>query len=434
MGRTLSAGVLALVAACGSETGSGRVMLDGSDPGSMRAAPPEPVVTDSAGVRIVTSPRHLLDRENWAVASIPLIVVDGTEGGLEPFHRIASMAFDSDSTFLLGEMAMTRLRRYDLQGRFLGSIGFPGQGPGEFGAMNDIVIDGDSLIVWDSRWSRVSWFDTNGTFVRMVRLQNTPWGFAGSYDGFVEPGYLLAHTGRGRETESTYVLFDRDGEPVRRLEAVPGQRRFPVSLEPGGTNRPEYFSAFPHAAPSGRYVARYAGPRYELEVWETGGALRAIFRVDTPARPLTDQMQRSWRRSAVAAAESQGRSPSDVRALERVGLPDSLPSLGASRNVGGPPRILSDDRGRTWVVEYPGQGWQRWLVWAADGALVGVVRLPQRFELEAVRGDLLLGVQKDTLDVETAVALRLVEIDVEGSIRRDRAGDEGGRDGAAPGN
>jgi len=415
MGRRRRRGMVGAViamAACGVDVASDSPGSDTATEGASLLGPSPPIVTDSAGVRIVASPPDLLEAENWTVDSQAVVVVDGREGGMEPFHLIASMAFDSDSTFVLGEMAMTRLRRYSVDGEFLRSIGRPGQGPGEFGAMNDIVVHRDSLVVWDSRWRRISWFGPDDEFARSVRLQNTVWGFAGSYDGVLDSGDLLAHTGAGQATESTYLVFDGEGAPIRRLDDIPGQRRFPGSARPLGpsgerSDGVEHFAPFPHATTSGANIVRYDGPRYEVEIWDATGSLRSIFRVDTPPRAFTAGMKRSWRDQAVSAAEADGRPQSAIRALRNADLPEFLPSLGSSRNVGGPPRILSDDLGRTWVVEYPGRVRQRWLVWAPDGELAGVVQLPVRFELEAVRGDLLLGVQEDELNVQTAVVYRM---------------------------
>jgi hypothetical protein len=61
------------------------------------------------------------------------------------------------------------------------------------------------------------------------------------------------------------------------------------------------------------------------------------------------------------------------------------------------------------VAEYPADAPQRWFVFAAGGGLQGHLTLPPAFELEAVRGDLLLGVHRDELDVQTAVVLRFDE-------------------------
>lgn len=392
-----------LVVACaGSETEG--PSLDGSTDPTEAAAP---VVRDSAGVGIVTSAPDFLESPNWRVDSLPLVTVDGTEGGLEPFHRIASAAFDTDSTFLLGEMAMTRLRRYSMEGRLLQTVGFPGQGPGEFGAMNDLVSLGDSLVVWDSRWRRATVFDETFTYVRSIRLTESRWGLAGTWLGLADGGHPIVLVGSGVETNSHPVVYDRDGTDLRRLEAVPGHRRWPpgVPREESPIGAP--FRAIPRARAIGPHIVWFGGEDYRVDRFDLEGRLVRSDRIGTRPRPLTPEMVARWRASGRETAQRRDRPAEWLRAFEAYDPPDALPSLGMSRNAGGPPRMFGDDLGRTWVVEWPGQGLQRWVVFDQDGALAGVVRLPLRFELEAVRGHLLAGVQTDELGVESLAIYRL---------------------------
>ena len=83
-----------------------------------------------------------------------------------------------------------------------------------------------------------------------------------------------------------------------------------------------------------------------------------------------------------------------------------IPSFGNGSPLLGPTAVLDDDAGRIWIAEYPATAPQRWFVFEHGGGLAGHVTLPDGFELEAVRGDLLLGVGRDDFDRQTAVVLR----------------------------
>jgi hypothetical protein len=84
-------------------------------------------------------------------------------------------------------------------------------------------------------------------------------------------------------------------------------------------------------------------------------------------------------------------------------------------------RVLVAATGRVWVQEYPKDlgGFpeiapprldtapQKWLVLAPDTGLVASVVMPQGFELKAVSGSEILGVQRDLFEVESVRSYRL---------------------------
>lgn len=71
--------------------------------------------------------------------------------------------------------------------------------------------------------------------------------------------------------------------------------------------------------------------------------------------------------------------------------------------------LMADPGGRIWVAAYdhtPGMA-VSYHVLAPDGRWLGSVRLPPRFELLAVGGDRVLGVQRDEFDVQAVTVYEL---------------------------
>ncbi len=339
----------------------------------------------------------------------PVSVFDGTEGGLEPFHLIASMAFDSDDSFILGEMAMTRLRRYSLTDGFDRTIGFPGEGPGEFGAMNHIGIHHDSLVVFDSRWSRISIFDPDFAFARVFRLEASPG--RGRFHGLFPDGRILGLAtvpGRGR----VWSLWDLEGRALGEVEGLPELPPLTLrSLGPSTAHGPREpmrpFRASRFGAVAGEWILWIDGGDYRFELFDLEKGFVASERLDLPARPLDAARREEFQREQLERFDPV---PPDMRrSIEEAEFPETLPSLGNGSSVFGSTGAITDERGRIWVAEYPANAPQRWFVVDPEEGLIGDLRLPDGFELEAVRSDLLLGVARDAFEVQTAVVLRYRE-------------------------
>jgi hypothetical protein len=80
------------------------------------------------------------------------------------FSRIAFVVPLRDGSVVVGETRDRRLRRFGRDGRFLGRIGGPGAGPGEFGRVSQVGTFGDTLWVTDLSLRRASLFDAGGRY------------------------------------------------------------------------------------------------------------------------------------------------------------------------------------------------------------------------------------------------------------------------------
>jgi len=91
------------------------------------------------------------------------------------FFKVSDIAVDpSQSKIYVADSGNNRVAIFDFQGKFLGTIGKKGQGPGEFSRPTGVFVDSDSkLIVADFDNNRLQIFDPNGALVRVVNTKET---------------------------------------------------------------------------------------------------------------------------------------------------------------------------------------------------------------------------------------------------------------------
>lgn len=360
---------------------------------------------DSAGVEIRTNPsaRMRLLAEPRAMTRI-----SGAEDGGDPLFGVASLAFVDDSTIVAGDSGTRSLRFFALTGRPVARVGRSGAGPGEFGGLNHIAVHRDSLFVYDSRWNRISVFAPDRTLARIITFQGAAAGAGPRLHG-ITPDDRMLTLARGTDG-MVWTAVDLEGNVLARLPAIPapGVPRL-AALPPSAAHPTAYrVEPFRPKAGGGRVgegVGAFVGPVYEIMLYDGRGQLRAVNRVDAEPRVVEEWMIDDLLSRAV------GRSPNleaVVRqAFGQAAIPDRLPALGLARTLMASPVLLTDAGGDMWVREYTLQNEPPvWLVFSETGELRGRIALPHRFELHAVRGSLLLGVQEDEMDVEQIVILR----------------------------
>ena len=127
-------------------------------------------VTDSAGVRIVTSPPR--DAVYARLAEQPALSVGEVDGAEEYlFGRIASVARDGEGNLVVADGRAGEIRIFDARGRHLRTFGRRGEGPGEFGYLSGAwpAEDGGVAAV-DRRMERITRFDAKGALIGTARF------------------------------------------------------------------------------------------------------------------------------------------------------------------------------------------------------------------------------------------------------------------------
>lgn len=368
-------------------------------------AAPAAVVTDSAGVTIVTSAAPAWGAgEGWVVGAL-LLTPDAA--ATDDLFGVAGLARTPGGGLVVVDEGSKTVRWFDADGALAGRAGGEGDGPGELRLPQALGIGpGDSVWVYDYAHRRFTWYGAEGGPARVVPLVPPP--PSGVVVGRLAGGdFVLAsqfgggagRTGLVRDTVP-YVVHDRDGVLLDTLGFFPGResmhraegRRMVMSVAP-------FARAASHAV-VGDAVVVGDQTAHELRVLGTDGALRRIVRWDGGSLALTRDDVDAWIDRQVALAHSADRA--GLRAqLAATPVPERRPAYGW---------LLPDPSGALWVAEYAQYGLSpaTWQVFDAEGRWLGAVEMPGRFRPRAIGPGWIAGVRKDELDVEH-VEVRLLK-------------------------
>jgi hypothetical protein len=370
---------------------------------------------DSAGVRIVQNgagapPRLRLDPQ-------PMVAIGEMEGAAEyQLHNVRHIERLSDGTIVIA--GSSDLRFYDGDGRYLHGSGGRGAGPGEFQNISYMRrLEGDTLLVYDSRNRRVSLIDAGGVMVREF-TPTLPDGTAASGIAATSSDGALLLTGR-REFPSQSVAMHRDtlkyivvhGDSAVQLPPYSGME---ASIRTEGSRTGSSFTtmvaisevAFGRTTHVSAGADRFyigSSDSYEIHVYDASGTLEQVIRsAHVPMRNVSDALFAEYaefelaRRVAFAEASDQDMDAGAAR--REIAESPRAPTVPL---YGG---LLADDDGGVWVRDYVMRGQEaqpvRWTVFDTDGAVRGAVELPARFRPMHIRGDTVAGVITDEYDVE----------------------------------
>lgn len=374
-------------------------------PGCARTGPSTAVITrDSAGVRIVESTRPAWgEDEGWSVDSMPSLDLTRTGAGApHEFFRVADATRLDDGRIAVANRGSAEVRVYAPDGTHLRTVGRKGEGPGEFDRIESIhAFRGDSLLAWDFWLGRATMIDPEDGGVRtygsratnfMVRHLLVLGG-----DRLVGIGYGLDVDVENGVYRLPYVVFtfDADGASADTIARLAGYESFQFDE---GDGQPLFAHDGQVAAHDGRlYIGDADSMRFEVRAPD--GTLERI--VDVPGYDLRLS-------SDAVAAERRARMPGPEappfirRAVESMPDPATRPAYS---------RLLVDPDGNVWAPRYHGYSEADLptdcIVFDADGAWLGSVRLPARFTPLEIGADYVLGVRRDDVDAEHVEMLRL---------------------------
>ena len=156
--------------------------------------------------------------------------LDGEEPYL--FRSVTGATRFGDGTIALVESGTREIRLFAENGTHLRSLGGQGEGPGEFGGTPVIAaVAGDTILAWDPRLSRLTWFDRGGDG---YRERPVSLGDHADAPGFRTPGAwsINADGALLRAPSGLMPGLDADAEAVRArsLTLLPTIGAAPVTL------------------------------------------------------------------------------------------------------------------------------------------------------------------------------------------------------------
>ncbi len=372
-------------------------------------------VTDSAGVEIVmNSGPAWSEGEGWRVDPEPSLTI-GTVAGDPAYelHEVAGAVRLPDGTIVVLNSGSYELRYFDEAGRHLLSAGGEGEGPGSFqGPYLIFVLAGDTVVVWDQRQRRMSFFGRAGEYVRSFTL---PIGESMYFAKALFGDRAVLATARVRMPSSQqsgptrgknlFVVFDLEGDSVATLGAFHDREMYARYDEKAvgtaarvlgrTTVMTTYGSALYVGTNDSYAIDRYVNEPIRLpdgdETVMSQGVLTRSVRRDIRA-PVTDEM---FAAEIEATLESLSGPYGDMMGpvFEGMSKPDVLPHYSA---------IKADVEGNLWVRHYISRTMPsfEWTVFDAAGRMLGDVTLPERFDVYEIGRDYILGRWRDDADVE----------------------------------
>lgn len=379
---------------------------------------------DSAGVHVVHNP----EEGTWAEGEAWTFEKDLDLGALEgapelQFGQVTALDVGTGGEIYVADSQAREIRVFGADGAYLRTLGSAGSGPGELGQSIAAVFAGSdgTVQVVDVMNQRVSTYaadgSSDGSFpldMRQgipVRWAQLPSGqLVAQLRGMQIPG-MDAH-----EAGDPLVVFSVEGEVVDTLHHLPRGKM--MEMQAGRMPTITLFETEPvWALGSDGTLLTAVNTDYRVEVRGPDAAIRHVLTKAFQPRPVEEADKRAFLRLIRETMEAQAPSPQVVEMMmNNISFADSYPAFG---------NLLAGPRGTVWVqriitaadlggdenmeIDPQDLGSPDWDVFGTDGRFLGTVTLPARFTPMKVVDDALYGVQRDDLDVQHVVRLRLAQ-------------------------
>jgi len=349
-----------------------------------------------AGVIVVSNPARPLWRgaDSWRLEEeLSIGVIEGDPD--YQFAGIADIEIDAAATIYVLDNRERRVAIYDSAGVFVTAFGREGEGPGEFESPFKLLWKADTLVVWDGRLLRLSYFDTGGTLLRDERAELPMFNrFAMRPDGQVwaqqGPSYWWPIR-PGVDGVGHLVAMDLQQQSADTLLTWEDQAMVPVRFENGLTVVPrQYAPRVNWASDAAGRLAVARGDTYEIEIYAAAGERIATVRRDYTRLPPSSAERDSAHARMEERAADYGPNADRVRkAFEIAELKRATGEL-----------VVSDD-GYVWVQTSTQDdlSTQTWDIFDPDWRYVSQIELPRRLTIHRITEDHLYGELEDEFEV-----------------------------------
>ncbi|MEQ8330362.1 MAG: hypothetical protein RH859_07885 [Longimicrobiales bacterium] len=366
---------------------------------------PAPPPTDGSAV-VVENPALPPDSlVGWRIGSEPALSIGVAGGGPDDqLFRVRDATVLPDGRIAIANAGSGEVRIYGPDGGHRVSMGGPGEGPGEFRALEAVERwAGDSLLAWDARQRRISVFSAEGAHGRTFRLREFDDTHSPQFLGITPDGRLLVRSGfpqRGDEPYEgmfrplhSYALLDASGEFSADLGEHPGAEGYLIA----GSGF-ETFSEHPHAKSTvstvwGNEILISPNDDFTLRAFAPDGSPTRTIHLDHPAPRPTRRDMEAWF-EAFTADDTPEERAAFRRSFEELPLLESFPAFLP---------FEVDALDHVWVREFTSspEGATSWIVFDPAGRALGRIETPPGLEVYEIGADYLLGRTRDALGVES---------------------------------
>jgi hypothetical protein len=389
----------------------------------------QPIVTDSAGIRIVTNPDRgsWNPEEGWRLEEELRIGVDAGATELQ-FGSITGLDADPSGRIYVLDGQAREVRVFGPGGGFVTSFGRGGGGPGEFSQVIAqqltgllFVMQDGTVAIPDIGNARIAHFGPDGEVLGSEPItldDGIPMLWTRSDDRAlyrqVRQMSLPGMPAQEAEPTDRIIKMTRlGGDEEVVLEVPPGES---FGTGAGGAPQIRIFASEPvwTVLSDGRLVTG-TSDRYSLELRGANGEVESIVRRDVRRREVTAGHEGAFRDIFREAWGEAGIPPEMIgQLMTAVSFEPVWPALA---------QLLAGPDGTFWVQRVDAEsaledltvedlqagrfGSPRWDVFDVDGAYLGVVEMPHGVSPLRFVGDHLYGVHRDELEVQRVVRLGL---------------------------
>jgi len=368
---------------------------------------PSFTVRDSAGITIAQNRGEVpADGGGWAISAEPSLQIGSMEGD-EAYllYRVWGATRLPDGRIAVVNNRAPDIRIFSAAGEHLHTFGSRGEGPGEFNSpVLAGVLPGDTLVVVDRLLLRINLFHPDDGFIRVATGDPDIEGLF-LLEGMFSSGSVViqrrvygedAADGYSRHP-TQYRVVAVDGTLEADFGEFPGYEMMVATqeTEQGATmlSTGIPFGKDPTVAVGGNRFFYGAKDHYEIQVHNQGGNLNRLIRRDKAPFAITDGHLAAIMEEMIDDTDDNDQARQFRRMFREAPVPEFHPALGA---------IYADVLGFLWVEEYrlPGENTRATTIFDPEGRMVGSVVLPNRFRVEEIGEDYLLGRSSDELGVE----------------------------------
>lgn len=236
------------------------------------------------GVTVVENPKTPMYEQPVLILNEELRIGEEENRSDYLFYKVRSIAVDNKENIYISDEGENHVKVFNREGKYLRTIGRPGQGPGEIGHPTKIFIgNNNELIVTDSKWRSLHSFSSEGRFLGSRKF-NTVYPFYIARDS--KEHYYVMNFRRdpgARGGGFDLLKFNSDLEVVStlvKLEISPQANREEFDQIPGFAVRKDDCLVFGYSA------------SYTFKILSLDGEVTRIIKKKYDLIPIPDEVKK----------------------------------------------------------------------------------------------------------------------------------------------